>query len=304
MSIYKHLQDIPFSHEKALIVNVHTLLSTTLALASASRYLQVPLVVIDCPWQGQSDWESLCRLQTKYDFDLVSCPLRTHGDTLDDAFLHLQTDWLYLVDSDVELLNDTGIQAMRAMRDHNLLPADQVFGVGLQQVSGFGLPPMERVFHAERMWVPFCCLSAEKVRREIKCHTSFNIASQANYGRMGGGILRVRRKLLKMGCRYLARWVDEVLNLFRYQYKKQHIDSTLYDTGALIYEQLRKQGLHYLGLSFYSYPAFVVHYCGITRSQMYENEPVATQMQDIEQTIRHTLLNKYDFDYDRFYGIE
>lgn len=49
MSEYKTISEIPYSSERAVIVNVHTLLCTTLAILSTRRYMDMPLLVIDCP---------------------------------------------------------------------------------------------------------------------------------------------------------------------------------------------------------------------------------------------------------------
>ncbi len=187
MKEYKYISDIPYSSERAVIVNVHTLLCTTLAILSVRRYMDMPLLVVDCPLNGQSDAEALRRLQADYDFDLVCLPLRHHGDTLDDLFLHIHSDWLYLVDSDVEILNAEALQMMRTLRTRSLIGGNHIFGTGMKQVSGYGLPPMEHTFHAERMWIPYCCLNVALLRAEIEQGCSFNIVSKTNLSRTGGG---------------------------------------------------------------------------------------------------------------------
>ena len=302
MTTFTTIQEIPFAAERAVIINVHTLLCTTLAILSAKRYLDMPLLVIDCPLHGADEREALMRLQQDYDFDLLSLPLRPHGDTLDDLFLHLAGEWIYLVDSDVEVLNDKGVEQMRWMRTHSLVKENKLFGVGMRQVSGFGLPPQERLFHAERMWIPFCALHIPAVREAIENGESFNIASKANYGKMGGGLRRVRNKMDKYGLQYIAKLTDKVLDLFRYRYVGRGIDYTLYDTGAAIYEWLQRHGYIYLDCTFYAYPGYVEHFCGVTRQQMYENEPVCTNLTDIDLTIKHRLSEKYHFDFEHYYG--
>ena len=49
MSEYRTISEIPYSSERAVIVNVHTLLCTTLAILSTRRYMDMPLLVIDSP---------------------------------------------------------------------------------------------------------------------------------------------------------------------------------------------------------------------------------------------------------------
>ena len=203
MTTFTTIQEIPFAAERAVIINVHTLLCTTLAILSAKRYLDMPLLVIDCPLHGETDREALMRLQQDYDFDLLSLPLRPHGDTLDDLFLHLAGEWIYLVDSDVEVLNDKGVEQMRWMRTHSLVKENKLFGVGMRQVSGFGLPPQERLFHAERMWIPFCALHISAVREAIENGESFNIASKDNYGKMGGDFDGCATRWINTDCSIL-----------------------------------------------------------------------------------------------------
>lgn len=302
MKEYNSLSDIPYSPERAVIVNVHTLLCTTLAILSTRRYMDMPLLVIDCPLHGESDAEALRRLQRDYEFDLISLPLRQHGDTLDDLFLHIQSDWLYLVDSDVEVLNGEALHMMRAMRDTNLIERERIFGVGMKQVSGYGLPPMEHTYHAERMWIPYCCLNVALVRQAIENRSSFNIVAKTNLSVWGGVFRKVRNRLHKYGLHKLAQWTDGCMSFCRKQYEGHRIDETLYDTGALLFEHLTEKGMHYIDWSFYSYPAFTIHFCGVTRNAMYTNEPVAVGIHDIEKTVLQYLKEKYHFNYATYYA--
>lgn len=299
-NIYTSILDIPFAEERALIINVNTLSSTTLAILSARRYMDMPLLVVDCPLNGKTDIDNLRKLQLQYHFDLLRLPLRHHGDTLDNIFCNLQCEWLYLIDSDVEVLNADALHLMRSMRNYNEISKDKIFGVGLRQVSGFGLPPQERFFHKERMWIPFCCLHVPLVKRVIKDGDSFNICAKPNYSKMGGGIRKVRNRFQKIGFTALARIIDSVMNIFRLDYKERKIDTILYDTGALVYEKLRIKGLHYIDISFYCHPAFVTHFCGITRNLMYKNEPVSTNIYAVEEVIKDRLKYIYQFEYNFF----
>ncbi len=200
MKEYYSLSDIPYSSERAVIVNVHTLLCTTLAIVSTRRYMDMPLLVVDCPLHGESDAAALRRLQMDYDFDLICLPLRQHGDTLDDLFLHIQSDWLYLVDSDIEVLNGEALHIMRTMRDTNLIDRERIFGVGMKQVSGYGLPPMEHTYHAERMWIPYCCLNVVLVRQAIEYGGSFNIVAKTNLSVWGGRFARCATDYTNTDC--------------------------------------------------------------------------------------------------------
>ncbi len=188
MNEYNLLSNIPYSPERAVIVNVHTLLCTTLAILSTRRYMDMPLLVIDCPLNGESDAEILRRMQADYDFDLICLPLQEHGHTLDNLFLHIQSDWVYLVDSDVEVLNADALYMMRSMREINQI-ADKrlIFGVGMKQTAGYGVRSQRHLYYRERMWIPYCCLNVALVRSEIEHGGSFINVAKPNYGITGGG---------------------------------------------------------------------------------------------------------------------
>ncbi len=99
---YQSISEVPYSFDKALIINVGTPEYTTQAILSLRRESDIPCVVIDCPYNGNEDFSYLSSLQTEYRFDLVSMPLQKHGLTLDYVFSTVQCDWLLLVDSDIE----------------------------------------------------------------------------------------------------------------------------------------------------------------------------------------------------------
>lgn len=90
--------------------------------------------------------------------------------------------------------------------------------------------------------------------------------------------------------------VDRIMNCCRLGHKEQKIDTILYDTGARLYENMKNIGLHYIDMSFYCHPAFVTHFCGVTRNAMYEDEPVSVSENDIENYIRERLLTEYNFE--------
>lgn len=303
MSEYKTISEIPYSSERAVIVNVHTLLCTTLAILSTRRYMDMPLLVIDCPLHNESDAGALRRLQKEYNFDLCCLPLKRHGDTLDDLFLHIASDWIYLVDSDVEILNDEALRMMRIMRKRGLVDDKQIFGVGMKQLPGYGVSPMEHTYFTERMWIPYCCLNVALVQKEIISGGSFNIIAKTNLYFAGGGFRKVRNKLIKYNLLSLAHIVDLSMSIFRKGYRGHCIDETLYDTGALLFKALSDEGLRYIDWSFLTYPMFVTHFCGVTRSAIYVNENFAVGINDIKQTILRRLEEEYNFDYNGFYKI-
>lgn len=304
MNEYKSLSDIPFSGERAVIVNVHTLLCTTLAILSTRRYMDMPLLVIDCPLNGSSDAVALRKLQTKYDFDLICLPLRRHGDTLDDLFMHIKSEWIYLIDSDVEVLNGEALHMMRTMRQKNqVMEKNQIFGVGMKQTSGYGVRMQRHWYYKECMYIPYCCLNVALVREEIERGCSFNIASKTNLSKTGGAIRKVRSKLEKGQLFKCAKMADSLLDIFRKSHKGHSTDIIYYDTGGLLFETLQARGMLYMDWSFHTYPAYVTHFCGITRNEMYSNEPFCSSMESTADFIRNRLLTEYAFGMEYYESV-
>lgn len=188
MAEYKLLSEIPYSPERAVIVNVHTLLCTSLAILSVRRYMDMPLLVIDCPLHGEADAAALRRMQADYDFDLICLPLQEHGRTLDDLFRHIQSDWVYLVDSDVEVLSGEAVHIMRTMlRTNQIADKTRIFGAGMKQTAGYGVRSQRHLYYRERMWIPYCCLNVALVRSEIEQGGSFINVAKPNFNAIGGG---------------------------------------------------------------------------------------------------------------------
>src|SRR5215813_2076134 len=102
--VLNDLNELPPVPELAVIINVGTKYVTTLALLSALRFAQMPLVVLDCQSQdGSFQWFE--NLLHHYDFSLMRAKLRRHGETLDWIFRTVRSERVLLVDSDVEVLN-------------------------------------------------------------------------------------------------------------------------------------------------------------------------------------------------------
>ncbi len=245
----------------------------------------------------------MINLQQKYGFELISLPLTAHGNLLDALFRYLKSDYIYLVDSDVEILSDTAQVFLKEVRERMEVKREHVFGYGFVQCSGFGLPPMERYFHKERMWIPLTCLYRPLIQKALDAGISFNITSRANfYGTTSAKLfVKIRNKFTKWGRAWFARLADDCLQPLRKAYKKQRIDACHYDTGALVYETLQQMGYHFVGEHFYAFPNVCNHYCGITRNKLYENEPVSQSESAIEREIKNSLLTKYSFDFESFY---
>lgn len=293
------LNELPYKYERVVIINVNTLLCTTLAILSAKRYVNMPLLVIDCPLNGKSDFANLQKLSADYNFELLQMPLQQHGTTLDELFTNLNSDFICLVDSDLEILSNKAINLMRDMMHRSMIEEERVFGSGMIQPFGFGLPPLEHYVHKERMWIPLTYLNRKLIKSEIDNGVSFNITSVANHKLKF--LPKLRKAANRLNLSLIRKGVDWLMEIGRKQFKGRKIDIIHYDTGAFLYETMNNKGFHFIGWSFYAYPIFCTHYCGITRSQMYENEPVASQLDDLSAVIKSRLMNEYQFFYESYY---
>lgn len=304
MDSWMKIEKLSYKYERAVIINCGTLMCTTLAILSSLKYLHIPLLVIDCKGDNvEGDFIALNKLKQKYEFELVEMPLMSHGSLLDRLFLYLKSDYIYLVDSDVEILNEDACCVLRKVQASTLVSKENVFGYGFTQCAGLGLPPFERVFHMERMWIPLVCLNRHLIAKYIECGYSFNICSRSNfyYPKISSMLVKIRNKFNKSRIVVFGVFFDNVLSLFRKKHISKKIDKYDYDTGALLYEKMINDGLHYIGYNFYSYPYFCSHYCGVTRNKLYDNEPVSTSEQKIEVLIKTRLVEKFNFRYDDFY---
>ena len=108
--ILSDLKYLATSHNQAVIINVGTRQVTTLALLSALRHAQMPVLLIDCE-SNDGSWDYFTRLMEDRPFDMLSAPLRQHGETLDWLFQNINCDNLLLIDSDLYGIHQCGIAA-------------------------------------------------------------------------------------------------------------------------------------------------------------------------------------------------
>src|SRR4051812_31166665 len=84
--------------QRAIIINHNTKSITLLALMSALRYANVPVLLIDCA-STDGSFEFFKSIMNKYDFDLMQARLKKHGHTLDQIFSSAKDEKILLVDS-------------------------------------------------------------------------------------------------------------------------------------------------------------------------------------------------------------
>src|ERR1035437_6192453 len=104
--IYNTILEIPYVEEMAIVINVNTTYLSTLAVLSLLRNTELPVLIIDCPFNDNNEsYDYFKILMKEYDFNLIQLPLNTHGTTLDYIFKNVKSDRLLLLDSDAEVIS-------------------------------------------------------------------------------------------------------------------------------------------------------------------------------------------------------
>jgi hypothetical protein len=268
MQIVAQLTDLPFTPTRAVIINCGTKWVTSLALASVVAHTDCPVLVIDCESKDGSafHFERLAR-RCGLDFHWLRWPLRSHPDALDALFRSVPSDFVLLVDSDVELLSRRIFAGMTSE-----IAADPgAYGAGFVHGPAWmgpehGLPSCTG-YYAERMWIPLVLLRTAFIGRALEAGTSF-----AN-----------RRPFLEIpDWPHLSRWIG-----YRYRIRgmhhlripgrwRRHRSETVeidghhpafieYDTGADLHRELRNAGYSFARLPEALW-GDVRHYHGVTRA--------------------------------------
>lgn len=296
--IYSCLEEIPYAKERAIIINAGTSMVSTLAIFSALKYIDMPLLVIDCPIveERKTDFKHFIKLKEdiSLDFDLMSLPLQDHGLTLDNIFNTIKGDFVLLIDSDLEILDKKLISFMRKW-----IQIDGAFG------SGFSHGPCPvrandwinglEGHYEERMWIPFTFLKVSLVKEAIKAGRSFRGKTFYNvipkYPRLSKFLFNKFKntQLLKM------------FRIFQQDYAGNKPFFSAFDTGADIYQYLKYNKFYF----FFGFDAnswiqneYVCHYSGVTRNLLDPTDHNSTiEEKTIEITIKKRLFELYNYQF-------
>jgi hypothetical protein len=294
----RQLSDLPPIKELAVIINVGTKYVSTLALVSTIRYAAVPVLVIDCEFKDCSlEWfRSLLR---RYDFHLLSAPLRTHGETLDRIFAEVNVERVLLVDSDVEVLTPEMIQSMRSM----LATDDRMFGSGFLHPAGWltthygtDFPLATGIgYYQQRPWMPFALLRVSPVRLALAKGRSFTHRIVLNEFPSSRLLSRLLWRRFRIGIFRKLRF--SFLDPFRKPYNGVRPAYLFYDTGADIFECLTEHlGLQFGSVSPGLVPWSVKHLVGATRAVLNPTTRDSNSSIDEHPIIRERLLTEYGIE--------
>lgn len=262
--IVDSLESLYPCHRRAVIINYNTKLVSTLAVLSVLRYAGMPLVLVDCE-STDGSYDHFKELSARHDFDLVSMPLREHGETLDHIFSIIPSDIVLAVDSDLEILEPSLVEFFCRYIDHSC-----VYGCGFRNGPGYLLEDtfrgssLEGALFDERFWMPFVMLKVAPVREALSQGVSFASRAVDNEYSLLRIPLRLRRlsvfrRLFKSGPCWL-----------RHPYHTTLRPSKVYhDTGSLMDHHLRyQQNLYFVGLPESVHGLHVNHYFGTTRNEI------------------------------------
>ena len=268
MEIVAQLTDLPFTATRAVIINCGTKWVTSLALASVLANTDCPVLVIDCESKDGSafHFQRLARM-CGLDFHWLPWPLRTHPDALDALFQSVPSDFVLLVDSDIELLSRRVFAGMTS----GIAADASAYGAGFLHGPAWmgpehGLPSCTG-YYAERMWIPLVLLRTASIGRALEAGCSF--ANRRPFFEIPDWPLLSRW----IGYRYRVRGIRHLRIPGRWRRRRMpsvEIDGKYpafieYDTGADLHRQLQKDGYSFARLPEELW-GDVRHYHGVTRA--------------------------------------
>jgi len=249
----------------AVIINVETKYVSSLALLSAVRHINLPVLLIDCESQdGSFNW--FCSLQRKHPFRLITAPRRPHGAALDWIFQTVEADSILLIDSDIEILNKEMFEFMRVQ-----LEDERVYGAGYLQrgkwlKTHYGTDQRAEsgiAFYMTRPWIPFALLRVGPIRETLAAGASFMHRLVLNDFPQIPAIGRLLWHRFRIpGLRQIRL---RSLDSFRCEYEGHKPSYVFFDTGAQIHQVLTQRGFLFgdVGpdIPYWS----VRHFHGVTR---------------------------------------
>ena len=291
--LLNNINDLKHSSEQAVIINVNTKLVTTLALMSALKYAGMPVLLIDCESTDGSVGH-FTELMNKHGFDLLSAPLKKHGDSLDWLFENISSEKVLLIDSDLEILNSNILDMMRSFIDN-----EYVYGCGFIHNPHKLTDDVGSGRYVERMWIPLVMLKVSHIRNAIR--EGYSFADKIRYSNLAYRIFnsltyRISNlSALRTHSSFLFKWKSS--NLLKWFMQHLHGNKPYYaysDTGAEIYQYLKhERELFFVGFPAELHGKFANHYHGVTRLMLGEDEAHGTKLTSIQSQVQQRLYDIY-----------
>lgn len=271
--VISSLSELAPTEIRAVVINVRTDLVTTLALASIRAHADCPILVINCD-AGKASETYFNYLSDAWGFDVMAWPARPHGIALDQLFTESPDTYLWLVDSDAEILNDKEFIRIR----DDLKSVEGVFGAGYVHGPGW-LGAGEKVgdgnvLYQGRPWIPSSGFNVSHIRDGIENGVSF-----------------------------IDRSADNPLEFYLIRFGQNNndqmeVNGVYCDTGADMYQWQRLvRGRVWCGNSV-AINDTVNHYHGVTRLFLAPAQTNGARLLEITNEIKEKLA-KYDVDFDR-----
>lgn len=277
--------------QRAVIINHNTRAVTFLALLSALRHAQVPLLLVDCAsTDGSMDFFTAKMHQ--YDFDLLQAPLHKHGLTLDRLFGQLNDEQVLLIDSDAEILNNNIISFVnKHIADPQVFAAGFLNGPGWLTGADFAGTSYANALYAERPFMPLVLWKVQQVKAALQAGYSFADRMVNNEFAQLPPMLTGIFKRLYAVLRREPSWY------FRKRYYLSYPRMVYFDTGAMLYHYLRYDQMgFFVNLPEPCHGQYITHFWGATRNtinaaDMHTGGHVRNK--DISDVVAQRLLSIY-----------
>src|SRR5215207_9447283 len=282
----QHISELKATTEQAVIINVGTKLVTTLALMSALKYADMPILLIDCK-STDGSMQHFSALMQRYPFDLLSAPLQNHGHTLDWLFMNVPAQKVLLIDSDLEITKPGLIELMRVLIAH-----PRAFGSGIVHAgSWMTAHKMPHAYYEERMWIPLTLLNVQLVRAALQRGVSFMPRGIFNDFPPSTFISRmlVKRFRIPLARNLKLSWLD----LFKRDFHGIKPSFMQYDTGAELYQYLKNQQYAFMGLPWRVGERYATHFHGVTRLLLNKRDTNGVEIAGIAEQVARRLRDEY-----------
>lgn len=279
------LEEVPPRATVGLVIGIDTRLFTLLAVASAARHLQIPLLIVD-GYSNDGSFEALQALDLPVESWLIRMERRIHGIFIDKIMRELPATRVLLIDSDLEVRDGNAFRAMSAALDQP--GAANTYGAGVSHgdhdMTNDGMP---HVWFPRRPWIPFTLFDRARAVALLDAPSTFEAKRVGNEF----PVQWIADLLLKRGhFAFSKSWQFKALEPLRKERRGARAAFYIYDTGALIYEAAEAKGWPFAEIGWDAMNASVVHHEGATRS----TEHIRWRGEsEAEQRISETLERDY-----------